>query len=203
MSETQVFFFARHGETDWNAAGRWQGQTDVPLNDVGRAQARALGLRLRELPELRDPEKGIRAILSSDLSRACETAEIVARGLGLGLAAVPTDAAFRERAYGIFEGLTREECVARYPAEWALFERDPHATPPGVESLAMLAARMLTGLRRVSEAGVHPALIVSHGRAIRTLAGVIASEPTTPLVNGGVYRVVVEKGEPVSATSLG
>jgi broad specificity phosphatase PhoE len=201
MSETQVFFFARHGETDWNAAGRWQGQTDIPLNDVGRAQARALGVRLRALPELRDQEKGIRAIFASDLSRALETAEIVARELGLGV--VPTDAAFRERAYGIFEGLTREECVARYPAEWALFERDPRATPPGVESLAMVAGRMLVGLRRVSDEGVHPALIVSHGRAIRTLAGVIANEPTTPLANGGVYRVEVKNGEPVSAMLVG
>jgi broad specificity phosphatase PhoE len=190
--ETRLYFFARHGETDWNAEGRWQGQTDVPLNDVGRAQAKALGARLRA--------EGIRLIVSSDLSRARETAEIVAGELGLGLDCV--DAAFRERAYGIFEGLTREECVARYPAEWASFEGDPRTPPPGVEPLSEVAGRMLIGLRRVTERGTQPALIVSHGRAIRSLAGVITGESTTPLSNGGIYRVVVVNGEPVSATPL-
>jgi broad specificity phosphatase PhoE len=191
-TQTQIFFFARHGETDWNAAGRWQGQTDVPLNDVGRAQAQALAGRLRT--------SGIRRVMASDLSRARETAEIVARELGLGL--VTLEHAFRERAYGIFEGLTREECVARYPVECALFERDPLATPPGVEPLAAVAERMLAGVRRVSASVEDPILVVSHGRAIRTLAGAVSSEPTTPLANGGVYRFVVEGGEPVSAILL-
>jgi broad specificity phosphatase PhoE len=187
-----VFFFARHGETDWNAAGRWQGQTDVPLNDVGRAQAKALAARLRG--------EGIRLVVSSDLSRARETAEIVARELGLDLA--DADAAFRERAYGIFEGLTREECTARYPAEWASFEGDPRIPPPGVEPLAELAGRMLIGLRRVAARGIQPALIVSHGRAIRSLATLVTGETTVPLSNGGIYRVVAEDGDPVSAAPV-
>jgi broad specificity phosphatase PhoE len=189
MNERQVFFLARHGETDWNAAGRWQGQTDVPLNDVGRAQAKALGVRMRD--------HGVRAIASSDLSRARETAEIVGRELGLELAYV--DATFRERAYGVFEGLTRDECVARYPKEWAHFEGDPRVPGDGVEPLALVGARMLVGLRRVIERCAHPALIVSHGRAIRSLASLVTGKETIPLANGGVYEIVVHDGEPVSA----
>ena len=204
VNANRVFFLARHGETDWNAAGRWQGQTDIPLNDVGRAQAEAIAPQLRA--------EGIAGIASSDLARARETAEIVGRGLGLGLAYV--DAAFRERAYGIFEGLTREECEARWPAEWARFERDPNALAPGVESLASVGERMLAGLRHViargdaePDARGGPWLIVSHGRAIRTLTSLVAEPASglavlarTPLKNGAIYRFVVESGVPVSVT---
>ena len=177
-----MVFFARHGETDWNAAGRWQGQTDVPLNDVGRAQAKALGERLRA--------EGIRAIASSDLSRARETAEIVARELGLG--PVTLEHAFRERAYGIFEGLTREECMTRYPEEWKpLRGRSLARRLPGVEPLESVAGRMLLGLRRAAERMEHPALIVSHGRAIRSLVSLVTGKPVAPIANGGAYRFVV------------
>jgi broad specificity phosphatase PhoE len=192
MNGRRVFFFARHGETDWNCEGRWQGQTDVPLNDVGRAQARALGERLRS--------EGIRAVASSDLSRARETAEIVSRELGLAVAYV--DEVFRERAYGPFEGLTREECIARHPSEWASFERDPKAPPPGVEAIGLLAGRMLVGLRRVAERCEHPGLVVSHGRAIRALVTLVTGKDVRPIVNGGTYRFIVEDGDPVSAVAL-
>src|SRR5271165_4072006 len=98
----RVLYLARHGETDWNRTGRWQGQTDIPLNEAGKEQARELGVRLCGA--------GIRTIGSSDLARARETAEIASKELGLALGYL--DAAFRERAYGIFEGLTREQCIA-------------------------------------------------------------------------------------------
>src|SRR5919198_186378 len=68
MSDTQTLFLARHGETEWNAAGRWQGHTDVAINENGRAQARALAERMRR--------EGVAAIASSDLARARITAEI-------------------------------------------------------------------------------------------------------------------------------
>lgn len=189
MKGASVLYFARHGETDWNAAGRWQGQTDIPLNDTGRAQARALAARLRAT--------GIRAIGSSDLARARETAEIVARELGLPLG--PADAAFRERAYGIFEGLTPAECVARYPEAWERFEEDPRDPPTGVEPLGSLAGRMLIGLRRAAETLETPALVVSHGRAIRTLASLVTGHPVPPIANGGVYRFALVNGAPVEA----
>jgi probable phosphoglycerate mutase len=187
-----LFIFARHGETDWNAAGRWQGQTDVSLNLVGREQARALAAGLRG--------EAIRAVGSSDLSRARQTAEIVAADLGLALGYI--DAAFRERAYGVFEGLTRAECMARYPAEWPHFDADPGRLPPGVEPLDQVAERMLRGLRTASEQMGSPALIVSHGRAIRSLVGTVTGAPVEPLGNGAAYRFVVEDGVPIEAAPL-
>jgi broad specificity phosphatase PhoE len=187
-----VLYFARHGETEWNASGRWQGQTDIPLNEVGRAQAKSLAGRLREA--------GVRAVGSSDLSRARETAEIAARELGLLVSHV--DHAFRERAYGIFEGLTREQCVERYPSEWNRFEDDPLGPPPGVEPLAHVGVRMLAGLKRAAVEMVLPALIVSHGRAIRSLVTAATGADTDPLPNGAIYRFVLENGVPVEATPL-
>ncbi|MGO8992798.1 MAG: histidine phosphatase family protein [Polyangiaceae bacterium] len=192
MTTRRVFFFARHGETDWNASGRWQGQTDTDLNAVGRAQASVLAARLRGA--------GIRAVGSSDLSRARQTAEIVARELGLELGY--TDSAFRERAYGVFEGLTREECLARHPVEWARFESDPRAAPSGVEPLDSVAGRMLIGVRHAAERMEPPALIVSHGRAIRSLVSLVTGALAAPLANGAVVRIVVENGVPVDATPL-
>jgi probable phosphoglycerate mutase len=187
-----VLFFARHGETEWNASGRWQGHTDIPLNDVGRAQATLLAARLQGA--------GIRAVGSSDLSRARQTAEIAARALGLE----PThiDHAFRERAYGIFEGLTREQCIERYPSEWGRFEDDPLGPPPGVEPLAHVGVRMLAGLKRAAETMALPALVVSHGRAIRSLVTAATGAETDPLPNGAIYRFVLENGVPVEATPL-
>ncbi len=192
-NDTRVFLFARHGETEWNAAGRWQGQTDVPLNERGRAQAGRLGLRLRDAGD-----RLVEALACSDLSRARETAEIAGRALGLVVSHV--EPAFRERAYGIFEGLTREECVARYPREWIQFQEDPSLPPPSVEPLDHVAARMLAGLRAMVIRPERSWLVVSHGRAIRALANAITPDAAPmPLGNGGVYRIVVERGEPVAA----
>jgi probable phosphoglycerate mutase len=188
----RLIYVARHGETDWNASGRWQGQTDIPLNEVGRAQARALGAGLKG--------RGIVSAGSSDLSRAKETAAIAARALGLEV--TYTDAALRERAYGVFEGLTRAECVERYPLEWASFDAAGGAAPAGVEPLEHLTARMLRGLRAASEQMHAPALLVSHGRAMRSLVTAILGRPVDPIPNGGVYRVVVAAGVPVDAAPL-
>jgi probable phosphoglycerate mutase len=124
-------FIARHGETDWNVAGRWQGHTDVPLNATGRAQAVALAERLRS--------EGIAAVATSDLSRARHTAEIVAGALRVPLALVDPD--LREQRFGRFEGLTPDECAERYPEDWARYVADRHAGPPGGETRVALRER--------------------------------------------------------------
>jgi probable phosphoglycerate mutase len=108
MTAPRTLYLARHGETDWNLEGRWQGQTDIGLNGSGRAQAAALAERLAG--------HGIAHVSASDLSRARQTAEIVARRLGVATVAV--DHALRERGFGVFEGLTREECAQRFPDSW-------------------------------------------------------------------------------------
>jgi broad specificity phosphatase PhoE len=187
-----LFYFARHGETDWNAAGRWQGQTDIPLNASGRLQARALAARLLD--------EGIRAVGTSDLVRARETAEIVCTQLRLTLGHV--DRAFRERAYGLFEGLTAAECRARHPEAWATFEVEASPRLPEVEPLDAVTARMVLGLERAAERMDPPALIVSHGRAIRSLVSRITGAPTPPVLNGSVYRLRVVRGVAVEAILL-
>src|SRR4029079_8992231 len=95
---------ARHGETDWNRAGRWQGWADPPLNDTGRAQARRLAEELRET--------AVDAVYSSDLRRAFETAEILAAPHAVPVVA---DAGLREIDIGSWSGLTRAEIDARFP----------------------------------------------------------------------------------------
>jgi probable phosphoglycerate mutase len=196
-SPERHLFLARHGETDWNAAGRWQGQTDVPLNATGRAQASTLAARLRA--------EGVRAIATSDLCRARGTAEIVGEALGLEIAFV--DAALRERAYGKWEGLTRCECQARFPEEWARHVSDPRTSPPGGESMDALLARVVPAVHRVAEGVASPALLVTHGgvmRAFLTAALGAASDPAPPRVvpNGGVWRVRLVAGRVVGAAAL-
>ena len=115
------FCLVRHGETAWNAETRLQGHVDIPLNDIGRAQAQAAALSLAT--------QNFDALYSSDLSRAVETA--AAAGARLGLEVLPTQS-LRERRLGGFQGLTRAEAQARYPVEYARFcARDPDVPPPG------------------------------------------------------------------------
>jgi hypothetical protein len=126
MTHLRLLFLARHGETYWNVAGRWQGHADVPLNATGQAQALALAERLRGA--------GIAAVATSDLLRARGTAEIVAGALGVQVALVDPD--LREQRFGRFEGLTPRECEERYPSDWARYTADPRPGPPGGESRA-------------------------------------------------------------------
>src|ERR1700760_4361850 len=95
---------ARHGETDWNREGRWQGWADPPLNDTGRAQARELAEQLRSVP--------FDAVFSSDLARARETAEIVAAPHGVPVVVEPQ---LREIDIGSWSGLTHDEIRSRFP----------------------------------------------------------------------------------------
>jgi probable phosphoglycerate mutase len=99
-----TLLLARHGETDWNRERRWQGHADTPLNEAGREQARALAASLRQDPPA--------AVYSSDLARARETAEIVARALGLPVA---LDERLREVDVGEWSGLLWAEIEERYP----------------------------------------------------------------------------------------
>lgn len=191
-------FVARHGETDWNLVGRWQGHTDVPLNATGRAQAVALADGLRG--------EGIGAVATSDLSRARHTAEIVGRTLGIPVALVDPD--LREQRFGRFEGLTPGECEERYPVDWARYVADPHAGPPGGESRAALLERVVRSVQGVAARLSCPALLVTHGGAIRALLAALppapgmASGAPGPIPNGAVMRVSLAAGQPVAVTWL-
>ncbi|WP_395405662.1 histidine phosphatase family protein [Pseudoduganella sp. UC29_106] len=116
----------RHGETEWNAVRRLQGHIDIPLSEVGRRQALALGRALAG--------EQIDAIISSDLGRARQTAEAVVAHHGLPL---QMDPALRERAYGVFEGLLYTEIAERYPIEFAEWQaRDVDSIMPHGNRLA-------------------------------------------------------------------
>jgi 2,3-bisphosphoglycerate-dependent phosphoglycerate mutase len=150
---TRVFAI-RHGETDWNTVGRIQGHLDLPLNANGRQQAARLGRALAG--------EAIDAVVSSDLLRARETADAVARGHGL---AVATDTGLRERGFGIFEGLTHDEIVVRWPeaaARWR--RRDPAFGADGGEVLNAFHARCIAAATRIC--ALHPGrtvVLVAHG----------------------------------------
>jgi len=191
----RVLFLARHGETAWNLEQRWQGQTDVDLNDAGRAQAAALAARLAA--------HRITRVVASDLARARETAEIIARQLGLD--DVLLDAGLRERGYGIFEGLTRAECEAQHPEEWARYVADHRHTPTRAELDAVVAARMQAAVAR---AGAHAngtggaVLVVSHGGSIRALIAAATGWRPPPMGNGDTYRVTMGPDDLVREPAL-
>ena len=144
----------RHGETAWNVEGRIQGQLDVPLNDMGRWQVHRLALALAG--------EDVAAIYASDLLRAMETAQAVARGCGRP---VVTDPGLRERGFGIFEGLSYAEINQRWPEQAERWRRrDPTFGAPGGETLNWLYERSIATAARL--AALHPGqtiALVSHG----------------------------------------
>jgi probable phosphoglycerate mutase len=165
----------RHGTTEWNLAGRMQGQMDTPLAEAGRVQARLLGRRLASEP-------GWDGIIASDLSRAAETAQIVAAASGIPL--IGTDARLRERSFGQIEGTTREERIARFGESWRELDL-------GVESDEQLLSRWdsFLGDAGKSHAG-RRILIVTHG-------GYIA-----PIVQRALGRILEENLDNTSLTVL-
>lgn len=159
----------RHGETDWNAAGRLQGHIDIELNEAGHAQARALARRLAG--------ERFAAIYSSDLTRARQTATAIAAALGQEVRLL---ADLRERRFGIFEGMTRSEARERHPQEYGAVERrQPDALPPGNgESLAQHARRVSAALQRLALAHAGESLlVVTHGGVLDIVNRWVRSSP--------------------------
>lgn len=171
----------RHGQTDWNLAKRIQGSSDIPLNATGRDQAEATGRALA----------GGRfdAIYASPLSRALDTARIIAGHVGLGeperLPAVA------ERQYGEAEGLTGEQILARWPDGMPV---------PGRETRDEVVARALPALRELGER--HPGenlIVVSHGGVISSLVRHVTDHalpgPGELIPNGSVHRFRYDDGD--------
>lgn len=142
----------RHGQSEWNAAGRWQGQADPPLSDFGRIQARHAAAAVG----------GVDAVYASTLGRAVETATIIGTQLGVGPVLVEHD--LRERNAGEFSGLTRIEIEDRFPGYLAEGRR-----PPGWESDELLLARASAALLRIAADAGDEVLVVTHGGVIMTL----------------------------------
>ncbi|WP_203579349.1 histidine phosphatase family protein [Microbacterium hibisci] len=181
----------RHGETDWNRDRRIQGATDIPLNDNGRAQARATAAVLRERLDGDLPA----TIVSSDLARARETAEIIAAELGLP--APRTYAGLRERSYGEAEGIGVDEFRARW-GDWHAAEV-PGAEPwPELRRRAIGAlGRVVRDHRRATAPAAASLIVVSHGALIREVirhatAGALPPEGER-LANGSHHDFVYER----------
>ena len=187
-------YLVRHGETDWNRQRRIQGLTDIPLNDTGRAQARATGALLAR--------RSWDDVYASPLSRARETAEIIADELGLPEPSLLD--AMVERNYGAAEGL-----------DWMQVEtRFPHGSSvPGRESREQVGARVVPALIRLAEERPGQSLvIVSHGGAIRAvLSEVEPSQSHGMITNGSVHSFRLEDGalqliafdDPIEIESIG
>jgi len=157
----------RHGQTDWNRAQRFQGQSDIPLNETGRKQAQALAERLAAEP--------FDAVYSSDLQRATETASIIRRS------GFQPDTRLREVHFGDWEGLTYDEIKAKHPEPLAAWEADIFKNaPPNGETLEELSVRvqsMLDELREKHED--QNVLVVAHGGVLQTLICLALKLPPT------------------------
>lgn len=153
----------RHGESTWNASGRWQGQADPGLSELGLSQARALGRRLATI--------GIDVVISSDLARAVQTARAVAAPYGLE---VVVRADLRERAVGAWTGLTHDEIVARYPETWAAYREHLDPVVEHGETTRELHARIAAALDDIVASMGPPrnttAVVVGHGGTVRAMA---------------------------------
>jgi len=157
----------RHGNTDYNAGGRVQGQSDVPLNALGRDQAAAAAQALAALK----PD----ALVSSDLSRAAETAQALAALTGLS---VSRDARLRERYFGIWQGQLVTDIASRYPAEYARWRAGDPSPGCEIEPLDDLGKRVAEGLLdAVALAPNGVVVVATHGGAARQGCGHLLGWP--------------------------
>ncbi len=161
-------FLLRHGKTEWNGQFRYQGKSDVPLNEEGRLQAQRAALRLTSLD--------IDAIYASPLSRAKETAHIVSRILG-----VPIKGFYEELCemnFGAWEGLTAPDIERSYAESFRLWRRNPEKVKiPKGESFTEVVERVTCGMKKILNDAGENILVVAHGGSIRAaLAGLFAMD---------------------------
>jgi broad specificity phosphatase PhoE len=180
------FCLIRHGQTDWNLEGRYQGQSDVPLNAVGISQAKTLAMQLKG--------QSFSAIFSSDLMRAKETADIAAAILNLP---VNLDIRLREINQGKWGGQLVDVIKARYADLWDQRKVDPAGVrPPGGETVGEVASRIYAALNEISQK--YPdgnVIIASHGLALATVICKVQD-----IKVGQAYRVIPENAIPIWVT---
>lgn len=192
MWDTEILV-ARHGETDWNREGKWQGSSDVPLNSLGQEQAESLASSLKG--------EDIRYIYSSDLSRAYGTADIVKRSLNP--LAVHQDQRLRERNLGKFEGWSVTQ-VAKY---MGLSEDDASSLEvdelkidnmPSVEKWSVFTTRVWDALNEINQKHLgSKCLVVAHGGVMRAITMNLAngSEPKLNFKNTELLRIRTSNGK--------
>lgn len=180
MNRRTELWLVRHGQTDWNVEGRYQGQADMPLNEVGQKQANDLARKIKEID--------FDAVYSSDLQRALTTAQILA-----GDKEVIVDRRLREIHQGEWEGQLFSVIRQRYADFFESREQNPlESRPPGGESLQEVAERVRGCVDEIAKR--HQGgriLIVSHGLAIATL---IAAAKGLPLSMS--FELIPDNAEP-------
>ena len=178
--------FVRHGETDYNASGRLQGQRDIPLNGRGRAQASAIGRALKKaMPEAIAMLEGAEAFVASPLVRVRETMELARAALGLPPQRYALEPALKELTFGEWEGLTWPEVEKRDPAGARARAADKwNFAPPGGESYAMLAERLEPWL----ESRDADCFVASHGGVARAFMTLIADVSPSAAENADIWQ---------------
>jgi broad specificity phosphatase PhoE len=178
------FWLVRHGQTDWNLTGRWQGQASFApgLNETGRAQVQAMRDQVRD--------GKLSAVYSSDLPRARQTAELIAEPLGLTVTLEPR---LREIDLGLWEGMRLEEIERKYAGELDKRTRDPfHSRAPHGESLQEVVQRVLAAMDDIARKHLgESVLIVSHGIS---LAVIICRAEGFPMQD--VYQHIPDNARP-------
>lgn len=186
MSRPRIFL-VRHGETDWNLAGRLQGHHDIPLNDLGREQAARTA---RVVDQLAGGAAGL-DFVASPLGRTAQTMAILRAELGLPPDEFRRDARLKEISFGRWEGHSWTELRRRDPASVAVRKNDPwNFVPPGGESYAMLTERVMSAIGEI----VADTVVVTHGGVVRAMLHVLAGMPPEqavdlPVRQGAVYMV--------------
>lgn len=175
MLTRQAFWFLRHGETDWNSQNLAQGRVDIPLNETGRAQARAAAARLHG--------RGIRTIVASPLSRAKETAEAASAAVGVPIV---YDQELQEVSFGENEG---QPMLTQWFNDWVAEKY----TPPGAEPFVDLRERAVRAVNRALEREA-PVLVVAHGALFRAIRSAMGLDPNFRTANG--IPIFCEPGNP-------
>ncbi len=184
-----ILYCIRHGESSYNAQGRIQGQSDVPLSETGRRQGQALAAALADLP--------IEAIYASPLRRAMQTAQPIADPLKLE---VLTDPRLMEVHAGVFQDQLRTDLETLYPEEIARWRSgDPDFVIPGGESRRDLMRRGLAAFEAIGRGGHAQAVVVTHGgllaAALKALLEIPAQRHPFVLHNGSISQIELTDGQ--------
>ena len=168
----------RHGQSQWNLENRFTGWVDVPLSERGEQEARLAGEQLRG--------RRIDKVYTSVLARAIETARLALETAGIGVVPTERDAALNERMYGDLQGMNKAEAAARFGAEQVkLWRRSYDVRPPGGESLADTAARVMPYWERHLLPDLRAGrnlLVVAHGNSLRALYKYLNHVPDNEIV---------------------
>lgn len=178
---------ARHGETDWNLSGRWQGHTDRPLNETGLRQARELATKMAGM--------NIDSIYSSDLGRAKATADIVAASTGIDNIVV--DGRLRERNLGTFEGLTTEEICLKLGMPKKQLTIKEIGVNESMEKWELFVGRIENSLEDIRRNNIGKrVLVVAHGGVMGAIAMLVLNDFETPrrFTNGDYLKLRFEDG---------